>query len=128
MKQEGKIKAITKLINMLVVPKVNELEPASGFSIRSVKVGLTSYGERNNEPDFRIQVDLTKEPKYDEATDGVAHLILNVAEYVDSNVDLTIDFSEWGSYFESTNVFASSRVFRRSTDESIYMITGGHGQ
>ena len=128
MKQEGKIKAITKLINMLVIPKVNELEPVSGFSIRSVKVGLTSYGERNNEPDFRIQVDLTKEPKYNRATDGVANLILNVAEYVDSNVDLMVDFSEWGSYFYSFNVCAASRVFRRSTDESIYMITGGHGQ
>lgn len=128
MKQEGKIKAITKIINALVIPKVNELEPVSGFSIRSVKVGLTSYGEKTDYPDFRITVDLTSEPKYNRATDGVAHLILNVAEYVDSEVDLTIDFSEWGTYFESINVFASSRVFRRSTDESIYMITGGHGQ
>lgn len=123
MKQEGKIKAIQKIINTLVVPKVNELEPSSGFSIRSVKVGLTSYGERTNYPDFRITVDLTSEPKYHKATDGIAHLILNVAEYIDSEVDLTIDFLEWGSYFESTNVFATSRVFRKSNDESINMIT-----
>lgn len=123
MKQEGKIKAIQKIIDTLVVPKVNELEPSSGFSIRSVKVGLTSYGERTNYPDFRITVDLTSEPKYGRATDGIAHLILNVAEYIDSEVDLTIDFLEWGSYFESTNVFATSRVFRKSNDESINMIT-----
>lgn len=123
MKQEAKIKAIQKIIDTLVVPKVNELEPSSGFSIRSVKVGLTSYGERTNYPDFRITVDLTSEPKYSRATDGVAHLILNVAEYIDSEVDLTIDFSEWGSYFESTNVFATSRIFRKSNDESINMIT-----
>lgn len=123
MKQEAKIKAIQKIIDTLVVPKVNELEPSSGFSIRSVKVGLTSYGERTNYPDFRITIDLTSEPKYGRATDGVAHLILNVAEYIDSEVDLTIDFSEWGSYFESTNVFATSRIFRKSNDESINMIT-----
>ena len=123
MKQEAKIKAIQKIIDTLVVPKVNELEPSSGFSIRSVKVGLTSYGERTNYPDFRITVDLTSEPKYGRATDGVAHLILNVCEYIDSEVDLTIDFLEWGSYFESTNVFATSRVFRKSNDESINMIT-----
>ena len=123
MKQEAKIKAIKKIIDTLVVPKVNELEPSSGFSIRSVKVGLTSYGERTNYPDFRITIDLTSEPKYGRATDGVAHLILNVAEYIDSEVDLTIDFSEWGSYFESTNVFAASRIFRKSNDEAINMIT-----
>ena len=123
MKQEAKIKAIQKIIDTLVVPKVNELEPSSGFSIRSVKVGLTSYGERTNYPDFRITIDLTSEPKYDRATDGIAHLILNVAEYIDSEVDLTIDFLEWGSYFESTNVFATSRVFRKSNDEAINMIT-----
>ena len=54
MEQEGKIKALKKVIDMLVVPKVNELEPLSGFKIRSVRVELTSYGKRNNEPEFNI--------------------------------------------------------------------------
>lgn len=126
MNQDGKVKALKKVIDMLVVPKVNELEPVSGFSIRSVKVGLTSYGERNNEPDFRILVDLTREPNFKRATDGVSHLILNVVEYVDTNSDLTVDFAEWGSYFESIHVHTKSR-FRKSTEECIYAITGGHG-
>ena len=129
MKQEGNLKALKKVIDMLVVPKVNELEPVSGFSIRSVKVGLTSYGERNDESDFQVYVDLTKEPNFNSASFGMAHLILNVAEYIDTNCELVVYFSEWGSDIEFHSLYAGgSRVFRRSTEECIYMITGGHGQ
>ena len=100
MKQEGKIKALKKVIDMLVVPKVNELEPVSGFKIRSVRVELTSYGKRNNEPDFHIYVDLTNTPKFNRACQGISHLILNVSEYIDSNCELIIYFSELGSDIE----------------------------
>jgi hypothetical protein len=128
MKQDGKIKALKKVIDMLVVPKVNELEPLSGFKIRSVRVELTSFGVRNDEPDFLIYVDLTKEPNFTRATDGVSHLILNVAEYIDPNCELVIYFSEWGSDIEFRSLYAgSSRVFRKTNDISIKMITGRHG-
>ena len=117
MKQEGNLKALKKVIDMLVVPKVNE------------KVGLTSYGERNDESDFQVYVDLTKEPNFNSASFGMAHLILNVAEYIDTNCELVVYFSEWGSDIEFHSLYAGgSRVFRRSTEECIYMITGGHGQ
>jgi hypothetical protein len=127
MEQDGKLKALKKVIDMLVVPKVNELEPVSGFKLRSVKVGLTSYGKRNNEPDFEIYVDLTKEPNFNSACLGMAHLILNVAEYIDPNCDLVVYFSEWGSDIEFHSLYAGSRAFRRSTEECIFQITGGHG-
>lgn len=126
---DNRHKHMEKLINTLVVPKVNELEPVSGFSIRSVKVKLTNYGKRNDEPDFfLIYVDLTSEPNFTEAFDGVSHLILNVAEYVDPNCELVIYFSELGSDIEFRSLFAGSRVFRKTNDISIKMITGRHGQ
>ena len=125
---DNRHKHIEKLINALVVPKVNELEPVSGFSIRSVKVKLTSYMNRNDEPDFfLIYVDLTSEPNFTEATDGVSNLILNVAEYVDPNCKLVIYFSELGKDFMFHSLFASSRSFRKTNDTSIKMITGRHG-
>jgi hypothetical protein len=128
MKQDGKIKALKKVIDMLVVPKVNELEPVSGFKIRSVRVELTSYGKRNNEPDFQIYVDLTKEPKLNRACQGMAHLILNVSEYIDNYCELIIYFSELGSDIEFHSLYAGSRVFRQTNDVSIKMITGEYGQ
>jgi hypothetical protein len=128
MKQDGKIKALKKVINMLVVPKVNELEPVSGFKIRSVKVSLTSYGVRNDEPDFEIYVDLTKEPKFNRACQGISHLILNVSEYIDPNCELVIYFSELGSDIDYFNLYAGSRVFRQTNDHSIKQITGEDGQ
>ena len=127
MEQDGKVKALKKVIDMLVVPKVNELEPVSGFKIRSVKVSLSSYGVRNDEPDFQIYVDLTKEPKLNRACQGMSHLILNVAEYIDSNCELVIYFSEWGSDIDYFNLYAGSRVFRQTNDVSIKMITGEYG-
>jgi hypothetical protein len=128
MKQEGKLKALKKVIDMLVVPKINDLSDITGVKIRSVKVVLTSYGERNDESDFQVYVDLTREPNFNRACEGMAHLILNVAEYIDPNCELVIYFSEWGSDIEFHSLYAGGRVFRRSTDECIYMITGGHGQ
>lgn len=127
MNQDGKVKALKKVIDMLVVPKVNELEPVSGFSIRSVKVELTSYGKRNDESDFQVYVDLTKEPNFNRACQGMAHLILNVAEYIDPNCELVVYFSELGSDIEFHNLHATSRVFRRTNEYSIKMITGEHG-
>jgi hypothetical protein len=128
MEQEGKIKALKKVIDMLVVPKVNELEPLSGFKIKSVRVELTSYGKRNNEPDFQIYVDLTNTPKFDRAGHGMGQLILNVAEYIDPYCELVIYFSEWGSDIEFQNVYAgSSTMFRQTNDRSIKQITGEHG-
>ena len=127
MEQEGKIKALKKVIDMLVVPKVNELEPLSGFKIRSVRVELTSYGKRNNEPEFHIYVDLTNTPKFNRACQGISHLILNVSEYIDNYCELIIFFSELGSDIEFQNVYAGSRVFRQTNDVSIKMITGEHG-
>ena len=128
MKKVGKIKAMTKLINMLVIPKVNELEPVSGFKIRSVKVVLTSYGARHNEPEFGIYVDLTKEPKFNRACQGMAHLILNVSEYIDTYSELAINFTEQQSDIEFFSLYAGGRVFRSTNDQCIKMITGGHGQ
>jgi hypothetical protein len=125
MEQDGKVKALKKVIDMLVVPKVNELEPVSGFKIRSVKVGLTSYGERNNEPEFQIYVDLTKTPNFYGACLGMAHLILNVAEYIDPNCEIVVYFSEWGSDIDFHSLYAGSRVFRRTNEVSIKMITDG---
>lgn len=125
---DNRHKHIEKLINALVVPKVNELEPISGFSIRSVKVKLTSYMNRNDEPNFfLIYVDLTSEPDFTEATDGVSHLILNVAEYVDPNCELVIYFSKLGKDFMFHSLFAGGRSFRKTNDTSIKMITGRHG-
>ena len=128
MENDYKIKALKKVIDMLVVPKVNELEPLSGFKIRSVRVELTSYGKRNNEPDFQIYVDLTNTPKFNRACQGVGHLILNVAEYIDPICELVIYFSEWGSDIEFQTLYAgSSTMFRQTNDRSIKMITGEHG-
>jgi hypothetical protein len=128
MNQDGKVKALKKVIDMLIVPKVNELEPVSGFKIRSVKVGLTSYGARHNEPEFRIEVDLTKEPGLNHrACEGMSHLILNVAEYIDTDSEIKVHFSELGSDIEFHNLHATSRVFRRTNEYSIKMITGEHG-
>jgi hypothetical protein len=127
MKQEGKIKALKKVIDMLVVPKVNDLSDITGFKIRSVWVELTSYGKRNNEPEFQIYVDLTNTPKFDRACQGISHLILNVSEYIDNYCELVIYFSERGSDIELQSLYAGSRVFRQTNDVSIKMITGEHG-
>jgi hypothetical protein len=127
MKQDGKIKALKKVIDMLVVPKVNDLSDITGFKIKDVKVSLTSYGVRNDEPDFEIYVDLTKEPKLNRACLGMAHLILNVSEYIDPNCELVIYFSELGSDIDYFNLYAGSRVFRQTNDHSIKQITGERG-
>jgi len=128
MEQEGKIKALKKVIDMLVVPKVNELEPVSGFKIRSVKVELTSYGKRHNEPEFGIYVDLTKTPKFNRACQGISHLILNVSEYIDNYCELDINFSELGRGFLFQTLYAGSRVLRSTNNQCIKMITGDDGQ
>lgn len=128
MEQEGKIKALKKVIDMLVVPKVNELEPVSGFKIRSVRVGLTSYGKRHNEPEFGIYVDLTNTPNFNRACQGMAHLILNVSEYIDTYSELAINFTEQQSDIEFFSLYAGSSLFRSTNDQCIKMITGEYGQ
>ena len=94
MEQNSKTKSLTKLFNMLVIPKVNELEPITGHKIVNIEVREAENDDyivivnSSYEKEMVGTIDFSNEYFYI----GMSHLFLNVFVYVVPHGTLYVEY------------------------------------
>lgn len=94
MEQNSKTKSLTKLFNMLVIPKVNELEPITGHKIVNIEV------RESENDDYIVIVNSSYEKEMVDTGDfsndnfyvGMSHLFLNTFVYVVPHGTLYVEY------------------------------------
>lgn len=88
MENDYKIKALDKLLNKLVIPKVNKLEEHTGFKILHIKVVGSNFSEGYNEHYYIVNVTISddnEDRSFEGLIDlynGVSNLLSNTSEYI----------------------------------------------
>jgi len=88
MENDYKIKALDKLLNKLVIPKVNKLEEHTGFKILHLEVVGTDFSEGYNEHYYTVNVTISDDNEYRsfggliDLYNGVSNLLSNTSEYI----------------------------------------------
>jgi hypothetical protein len=88
MENDYKIKALDKLLNKLVIPKVNKLEEHTGFKILHIKVVGSKMSESYDELYYMVNVTVSDDDEdrsFGGAIDlynGVSNLLSNTSEYI----------------------------------------------
>jgi len=88
MENDYKIKALDKLLNKLVIPKVNKLEEHTGFKILHIKVVGSKMSESYDELYYMVNVTVSDDDEdrsFGGAIDlynGVSNLLSNTSKYI----------------------------------------------
>jgi len=88
MENDYKIKALDKLLNKLVIPKVNKLEEHTGFKILHIKVVGSKMSESYNELFYIVNVTISddnEDRSFEGLIDlynGVSNLLSNTSKYI----------------------------------------------
>ena len=83
-----KISALDKLLNKLVVPRINKLEEHTGFKILHLEVVGYKFSESYDEPYYIVNVTISNDNEnrsFGGAIDlynGVSNLLSNTSEYI----------------------------------------------
>jgi len=96
MENDYKIKALDKLLNKLVIPRVNKLEEHTGFKILHVEVVGTDFSEYIGELYYIVNVTISDDNKdrsiggIMDLYNGVSNLLSNASKYIitTGNLDL----------------------------------------
>ena len=88
MENDYKIKALDKLLNKLVIPKVNKLEEHTGFKILHLEVVGSKMSESYDEPYYIVNVTISddnEDRSFEGLIDlynGVSNLLSNTSKYI----------------------------------------------
>jgi hypothetical protein len=88
MENDYKIKALDKLLNKLVIPKVNKLEEHTGFKIIHIKVVGSKMSESYDELYYMVNVTISddnEDRSFEGLIDlynGVSNLLSNTSKYI----------------------------------------------
>jgi len=88
MENDYKIKALDKLLNKLVIPKVNKLEEHTGFKILHLEVVGSDFSEGYNEHYYIVNVTISDDNEDRSLSgvidlyNGVSNLLSNTSEYI----------------------------------------------
>jgi hypothetical protein len=104
MENDYKIKALDKLLNKLVIPKVNKLEEHTGFKILHLEVEGTDFSEGYNEHYYIVNVTISDDNEYRsfgglvDLYNGVSNLLSNTSEYIITTGFLYIYYHKDGKH------------------------------
>jgi hypothetical protein len=88
MENDYKISALDKLLNKLVIPKVNKLEEHTGFKILHLEVVGYKFSESYDEPYYMVNVTISddnEDRSFEGLIDlynGVSNLLSNTSKYI----------------------------------------------
>ena len=105
MENDYKIKALDKLLNKLVIPKVNKLEEHTGFKILHIKVVGSKMSESYDELYYMVNVTVSDDDEdrsFGGAIDlynGVSNLLSNTSEYIIPSGFLDISYHKDGEHY-----------------------------
>lgn len=109
MENDYKIAALDKMLNKLVVPKVNRLEEHTGFKILHLKVVESVMIDVYGEPYYVVHVTISDDNTNRSSggeTDlylGVSHLLSNAAKYITPSGYLDVEY-----YQDNKQVYVNS--------------------
>lgn len=105
MENDYKIKALDKLLNKLVIPKVNKLEEHTGFKILHLEVEGTDFSEGYNEHYYIVNVTISDDNEdrsfggLVDLYNGVSNLLSNASEYIIPSGFLDISYHKDGEHY-----------------------------
>ena len=105
MENDYKIKALDKLLNKLVIPKVNKLEEHTGFKILHLEVEGTDFSETYGEPYYIVNVTISDDNEdrsfggLVDLYNGVSNLLSNASEYIITTGFLYIYYHKDGEHY-----------------------------
>jgi hypothetical protein len=103
MENNYKISALEKLLNKLVVPRVNKLEEHTGFKILHVEVVGSEMSESYDEPYYTVTVsDDYEDRSFNGLIDlynGLSNLLSNTSEYIIPSGFLDLSYYKDGEHY-----------------------------